>query len=196
LGYFTNYSAFSENRKRKLKWKRLKPFWPKRLNFPAQNGPAQNETWPVTEPAARRLKWQRLGPSKPPPTWAEFGPNQRWSFISDRRRRAIFKTTKSAWRGASHQTLVHSLPPRLCLHPSEQANEVADAPTDRRSGAVAHLLAGGRCSPKGERAVIEQLRCDTLSRKSEPINLRVGVGEPQVPFPDSDEAGSGDGKPR
>jgi hypothetical protein len=88
--------------KQKLKWKRLKPFWAKRLNFPARNGPAQNEMWPVTQPAARRLKRQRLGPSKPTPTWAEFGPNQRWSFISDRRRRAILGTTKPARCGASH----------------------------------------------------------------------------------------------
>jgi hypothetical protein len=73
---------------------------------------------------------------------------------------------------------------------------VAGAPTNRRSGAVACLLTGGRRSPEGERAVIEQLCCDALSRELEPINPRVGVGEPRVPFPDSDEVESDDGKPR
>jgi hypothetical protein len=68
--------------------------------------------------------------------------------------------------------------------------------TGRRSSAVARLLAGGRRSPEGERAVVEQSRCDALSREPEPINLRVGAGEPRVPFPDSDEVGSGIGRPR
>jgi hypothetical protein len=34
------------------------------------------------------------------------------------------------------------------------------------------LLAGGRRSPDGERAVIEQSRCDALSREPEPVNSR------------------------
>jgi hypothetical protein len=68
--------------------------------------------------------------------------------------------------------------------------------TGRRSGAVAHLLAGGRRSPEGERAVVEQSRCDALSREPEPINPRVGAGEPRVPFPNSDEVKSGIGRPR
>jgi hypothetical protein len=49
---------------------------------------------------------------------------------------------------------------------------------------------------RGERAVVEQLRCDALNREPEPVNPRVGVGEPRVPFPDSDEVGSGDGRPK
>jgi hypothetical protein len=68
--------------------------------------------------------------------------------------------------------------------------------TGRRSGVVAHLLAGGRRSPEGERAVVEQSRCDALSREPEPINPRVGAGEPRVPFPNSDEVKSGIGRPR
>jgi hypothetical protein len=68
--------------------------------------------------------------------------------------------------------------------------------TDRRSGAVACLLTGGRRSPEGERAVVEQSHCDALIREPEPINPRVGAGEPQVPFSDSDEVGSGIGRPR
>jgi hypothetical protein len=47
--------------------------------------------------------------------------------------------------------------------------------------------------PEGERAVVEQSRCDALSRELEPVNPRVGIGEPRVPFPDSDEVGSDDG---
>jgi hypothetical protein len=69
-------------------------------------------------------------------------------------------------------------------------------PTDRRSGAVVRLLTDGRRSPKGERAIVEQLRCDALSREPELVNPRVGTDEPQVLFPDSDEVGSGDGRPR
>jgi hypothetical protein len=66
----------------------------------------------------------------------------------------------------------------------------------RRSGTVARLLTGGRRSPEGECAVVEQLRCDALSREPEPVNPRVGIGEPQVPFPDSDEVRSGISRPR
>jgi hypothetical protein len=85
----------------------------------------------------------------------------------------------------------------LRLHPSERASErvseVADVATGRRSGAVARLLTDGRCSPEGERAVIEQPRCDALIRELEPVNPKVDAGEPQVPFPDSDEVRFGDG---
>jgi hypothetical protein len=65
-----------------------------------------------------------------------------------------------------------------------------------RSSAVARLLAGGRRSPEGECAVVEQSRCDALSREPEPVNPRVGASEPWVPFPDSDEVGFGIGRPR
>jgi hypothetical protein len=58
---------------------------------------------------------------------------------------------------------------------------VAGAPTDRRSGAIARLLTGGRRSPEGECIVVEQLRCDALSWEPKPVNPRVGTGEPQVP---------------
>jgi hypothetical protein len=68
--------------------------------------------------------------------------------------------------------------------------------TGRRSGAITRLLTGGRRLPEGERAVVEQSRCDALSREPELVNPRVGAGEPRVPFPDSDEVGSGIGRPR
>jgi hypothetical protein len=55
------------------------------------------------------------------------------------------------------------------------------------------LLADGRCSPDGDRAVVEQPRCDALIREPEPVNPRVDAGEPRVPFSDSDEVRSGDG---
>jgi hypothetical protein len=70
---------------------------------------------------------------------------------------------------------------------------VAGAPIDRRSNTVARLLVGGRRSPEGERAVVEQSRCDTLSREPEPVNPRVDAGELRVSFSDSDEVGSGVG---
>jgi hypothetical protein len=66
----------------------------------------------------------------------------------------------------------------------------------RRSGTVTRLLAGGQRSPEGEHAVIEQSRCNALSREPEPINHRVGTDKPLVPFPDSDEVRSGIGRPR
>jgi hypothetical protein len=75
-------------------------------------------------------------------------------------------------------------------------SEAAGVATGRRSGAVARLLASRRRSPEGERAVVEQSRCDTLIREPEAVNPRVGIGEPRVPFPDSDEVGSGIGRPR
>jgi hypothetical protein len=58
------------------------------------------------------------------------------------------------------------------------------------------LLVGGRRSPEGEGAVVEQSRCDALSREPKPVNPRVGADEPRVPFPDSDEVRSGIGRPR
>jgi hypothetical protein len=79
---------------------------------------------------------------------------------------------------------------------SKRASEAAGVATGRRSGVVAHLLADGRRSPEGERAVVEQPRCDTLIREPEPVNPRVDAGEPRVPFPDSDEVRSSDGRPR
>jgi hypothetical protein len=52
----------------------------------------------------------------------------------------------------------------------------------------------------GERAVVEQPRCDALIRELESVNPRVDAVEPRVdaveprvPFPDSDEVRSGDG---
>jgi hypothetical protein len=68
--------------------------------------------------------------------------------------------------------------------------------TEWRSGTIARLLAGGRRSPEGECAVVEQSRCDALSREPKPVNPRVGAGEPRVPFLDFDEVGSGIGRPR
>jgi hypothetical protein len=70
---------------------------------------------------------------------------------------------------------------------------VADVATGWRSGAVALLLADRRCSPEGERAVVEQSCCDALIRELELVNPRVDAGEPRVSFPDSDEVRSGDG---
>jgi hypothetical protein len=81
----------------------------------------------------------------------------------------------------------------LRLHLSERASEAAGVATGRRSGAVTRLLAVGRHSPEGERAVVEQPRCDALIRELEPANPRVDAGEPRVPFPDFDEVRSGDG---
>jgi hypothetical protein len=138
--------------------------------------------WP--SPPGNRRRGRRPGPTFRLPTWANFSP---------KRQRAILGTTKPARCGASHRTLVHSPPPSLV---STQASEVAGAPTDRRSGAVACLLTGRRRSPEGEPAIVKQTHCDALSWEPEPVNLRVGVGEPRVPFPDSDDVGSGDGRPR
>jgi hypothetical protein len=86
--------------------------------------------------------------------------------------------------------------PRLRLHPSERASEAVGVATGRRSDAAARLLADGRRSPEGKRTVVEQPRCDTLIREPEPVNPRVNVGEPRVPFPDSNEVRSSDGRPR
>jgi hypothetical protein len=83
----------------------------------------------------------------------------------------------------------HFFLPRL-LSPLERASEAAGAPTGQRSGVVARLLVGGR------RAVVEQSRCDALSREPELVNPRLGTGEPRVPFLDSDEVGSDGGRPR
>jgi hypothetical protein len=80
--------------KQKLKWKRLKPFWPKRLNFSARNGPAQNETWHVTQLVAWILKRWRPGPSFSATTWAKRSPELHWPSISDRRQRTTHGATK------------------------------------------------------------------------------------------------------
>jgi hypothetical protein len=91
----------------------------------------------------------------------------------DGRSRATLGTSK-----LGRVTLAHfSSSPHLYLHPSEWASEVADTLAGRRSDVVARLLIGGRRSPKGERVVVEQLRCNALSRESEPINPRVCTGE-------------------
>jgi hypothetical protein len=97
---------------------------------------------------------------------------------------------KTGVRRGSPVTLAISSFPASCLHSSERTSEAAGAPTGRRSGAIACLLVGGR------RAVVEQSRCDALSREPELLNPRLGTGEPRVPFPDSDEVGSDGGRPR
>jgi hypothetical protein len=66
----------------------------------------------------------------------------------------------------------------------------------RRSGVIARLLAGGRRSLEGERAVVDQSRCDALIREPELVNPRVGAGEPRVPFRDYDEVRFSIGRPR
>jgi hypothetical protein len=68
--------------------------------------------------------------------------------------------------------------------------------TGWRSGAVVRQLPGGQRSPEGERAIVEQSHYDALIREPEPVNPRVGVGEPRVPFPNSDEVGSDISRPR
>jgi hypothetical protein len=73
---------------------------------------------------------------------------------------------------------------------------VANAQPGRKSGVVASLLTDGRRSSEGECSIVERSRGDALSRESERINPRVDTDERQVPFPDSDEVGSGDGGPR
>jgi hypothetical protein len=75
-------------------------------------------------------------------------------------------------------------------------SEAAGVATGWRSGTVTRLLADGRRSPEGERAVVEQPRCDALIQEPEPVIPRVDAGEPRAPFPDSDEVRSGDGMPR
>jgi hypothetical protein len=104
----------------------------------------------------------------------------------------VSRENKTAHAGRTPETLAHFFTSSPPPSPPECASEA----TGRRSGAVARLLAGGRHSPEGERAVVEQSRCDALSRELEPVNSRVGAGERRVPFPDSDEVGSGDGGPK
>jgi hypothetical protein len=71
---------------------------------------------------------------------------------------------------------------------------MADTSAGRRSGTVARLLVNGRCSPEGERAVVERSHGDALSLEPEPINPRVDAGERRIPFLDSDKVRfSGDG---
>jgi hypothetical protein len=47
---------------------------------------------------------------------------------------------------------------------------VAGAPTGPRSGAIGRLLTGGRRSPEGERAIVEQSRGDALKPEPEPVD--------------------------
>jgi hypothetical protein len=103
------------------------------------------------------------------------------------------RENKTSVRRGSPVTLAILFLLCLRLHPSERASEVVGVATGRRSGAVARLLADGRRSPEGERAIVEQPRCDTLIQELEPVNPRVDTDEPRVPFPDSDEVRSGDG---
>jgi hypothetical protein len=97
------------------------------------------------------------------------------------------------WRGSPVTLVISVFSPRLRLHPSERASAAAGIATGRRSGVVARLLADGQRSPEGERAVVEQSRCDALIRELEPVNPRVDTGKPRVSFLDSDEVKSGDG---
>jgi hypothetical protein len=125
------------------------------------------------------------------PPGPKTSPDQSEPSIDDRRSSVSLAATKPMKRGASHRTLVHSLPPRLCLHLSERARRPARRLT--RGAAPSRV-----CSPAGDaqRAIIEQLCCDALSWEPEPVNPRVGAGEPRVPFLDFDEVGSGDGRPK
>jgi hypothetical protein len=75
---------------------------------------------------------------------------------------------------------------------------VADSLIGPRSGAVAHLLVGGRCSPDGECVVVEQSRGDAL--KPEPELIDVGErrcsGSPSQSLTTSDLTTAGLGKSR
>jgi hypothetical protein len=106
------------------------------------------------------------------------------------------RENKTARAGRTPETLAHFFTSSLPPSSPERAIEAAGVATDRRSGAIARLLVGGRRSPEGERAVVEQSRCDALSREPEPVNPRGGVGEHRVPFPDSNKVGSGNGGPK
>jgi hypothetical protein len=106
------------------------------------------------------------------------------------------RENKTARAGRTPETLAHFFTSSPPPSSPERASEAVGVATGRRSGTVTRLLAGGRLSPEGERAVVEQLRCDALSQQPEPVNPRVGADERRVPFPDSDEVGSGDGGPK
>jgi hypothetical protein len=106
------------------------------------------------------------------------------------------RENKTACDGQTPETLAHFFTSSLPPSSPDRASESASVATGRRSDVVARLLAGGRRSPEGERVVVEQLRCDALSQEPKPINPRVGTDEHRVPFPDSDEVGSGDGGPK
>jgi hypothetical protein len=75
------------------------------------------------------------------------------------------------------ETLAHFFTSSLPPSSPERTSEAVGVAISRRSGAVARLLTGERRSPEGERAVVEQLRCDALSQEPEPVNPRVGAGE-------------------
>jgi hypothetical protein len=59
------------------------------------------------------------------------------------------------------------LPASLLLSEQRHACEAVGEATGRRSGVVARLLTDERRSPDGERAIVEQSRCDALSREPE-----------------------------
>jgi hypothetical protein len=99
---------------------------------------------------------------------------------------------------AAHpQTLVHShflAPPLSPPIVSESSGGQRTArPKEWRRRKSTHRRA---TLIEGECAIIERSRGDALSRESERINPRVDIDERQVPFPDSNEVGSGDGGPR
>jgi hypothetical protein len=102
-----------------------------------------------------RRGW-RPGPTFRLPTWADFNPKQRWPSILNQRWWAILGITKSARRPVPQNPSSLRFTPRLCLHPSEQRRARRPAEPGRRSGgAITWPLAGGRRSPKGQRAVVE-----------------------------------------
>jgi hypothetical protein len=104
------------------------------------------------------------------------------------------RSNKTGTRRGSPVTLVIPVfSPRLRLHPSERVSTAVGVATGPRSGAVTRLLTDRQHSPEGERAIVEQSRCDALIRELEPVNPRVDADEPRVSFPDSDEVRSGDG---
>jgi hypothetical protein len=109
--------------------------------------------------------------------------------------RRCSRENKIAERLFPRKTLAHLFSPQP-PSPPERASETVSVATGRRSGAVARQLVGGRRSPEGERAVVVQSHCDALIREPEPVNPRVGAGEPRVPFPNSDEVGSDISRPR
>jgi hypothetical protein len=65
---------------------------------------------------------------------------------------------KTGVRRGSPVTLAISSFPASCLHPSERGRRRADQPEERHRRAFAR-----------RRAIVEQPRCDTLSREPEPV---------------------------
>jgi hypothetical protein len=119
-----------------------------------------------------KLRTQRRpGPRNSSPTWATSGPKHCELSICDGRSRAILTAMKTDERPAPKNPSLIS-PPK----PSERGGRCGDRSEERPHG---------QRSPEGEHAVVEQSCCDALSREPEPVNPRVGAGEPRVPFPDS-----------